>query len=170
MTDLPPPHLRERVFRQYELAIATAVNKYPLTTCFKSDIVSPTTFSARLRDAILSYKRFQWSTEKVNKNKFQQIEGDLCVRVFGDSVYVGPKTTALDSENIVPSATLPVESFWLTLTSPTEEVLKAICTILSERLETRPVKVMGPVTPQIQHLSLSYDISIKEESDHYLIL
>lgn len=65
-----PSHLSEHVFRWCEPFIARAVKAWPQETRFTPDEmrtldgvkVSPNTFSARMRDAVTSLRRFKWDT------------------------------------------------------------------------------------------------------------
>jgi hypothetical protein len=74
--------LREEQFRRYETILKKAVDTFPQT--FKIDPrlynlpPSLVTCSARLRDAKLSYLRFNW-VSSINRARFLEVENELVV-------------------------------------------------------------------------------------------
>jgi hypothetical protein len=83
----PPPQLSEATFRIYEPYIAAAVRAWPNETQWRREdmmneksqrLLSPTTFVARMRDAIVSYKRFAWDSY-INRDKFSHVFGQFAV-------------------------------------------------------------------------------------------
>ncbi len=80
-----PPQLSEATFRFYEPFINSAVKRWPEETQWHHDVmkneegktVSPHTFIARFRDALVSLKRFGWTTY-IDTNKLWSIAGKHC--------------------------------------------------------------------------------------------
>lgn len=73
MTNFLPSRLTEASFRRYEDIIATAVDNYPQETSFSiPEGIAPNTFIARIRDAVLSVKKFAWTT-KIDMKKLWEL-------------------------------------------------------------------------------------------------
>jgi len=94
MNDRPyqliPYQLTEENFRKYEPFITRAVNAWPQETEFVRDemkdakgLISPHTFAARMRDAILSFKRYSWTPTTIDIPKLQAMTGQFSI-AFGE--------------------------------------------------------------------------------------
>lgn len=87
----PPPQLSEHTFRWCEPFIALAVVRWPEETRFdpremtdlKGSRLSPNTFAARMRDAIVSLKRFGWTTT-VDTQKLSAMTGSFVISYAPD--------------------------------------------------------------------------------------
>jgi hypothetical protein len=166
-----PPHLTEGVFRTYERAIATAVRNWPTETCFTVPSgIAPTTFTARFRDAILSLKKYSWSTS-VDTTKFWSLTGKYVIaRDEAGNVWFrqrAPRGRELGytSEARTRGAIDPVVSFsrpsvvpW---TDSTQEEIAALCLLLHNRRLTGPFIIDGAVGDSLtSSLEASLDVSL----------
>lgn len=85
-----PSHLTEVLFRYFEGNIKLAVDNWPRETAFDLTLVpvaeryAPTTFVARMRDAIVSLKRFAWPTT-INVEKLWSMSGKYVI-AYGPEV------------------------------------------------------------------------------------
>lgn len=85
-----PSHLTETLFRYFEGNIKLAVDNWPRETAFdlslvpKAERYAPTTFVARMRDAIVSLKRFAWETS-INVEKLWSMSGKYVI-AYGPEV------------------------------------------------------------------------------------
>ena len=74
-----PARFSDKAFRQYEGVIAEVVQNWPSPTEFTTEL-STETFSARLRDAMWSYKEHDWHSTLIPRDKFLRMFPDRCVR------------------------------------------------------------------------------------------
>lgn len=154
----PPPQLSEATFRTYEPFIHRAVNTWPDETRFTPDEMvnektkrplSPNTFAARMRDAVVSLRRFGWETYIV-REKFHAIFGSFAVSADADgSVWFRnrgrkgrPLVFAGETPSVAPSPT--GMTHWPTWTI---EEVAAACRLIHTGKLTSPITLAGLVTP-----------------------
>ncbi len=170
----PAPHnlphqLSEKSFRLYEDFIAHAVKQWPAESVFQPVEIAITTFTARFRDAVASFRRFGWATQKIDTEKFKSIDGQFVIRHDYEKnvVYFCQRHAAGRSANGAPPPAVlgnaptakPVASG--ILTDLTESELHAFCLLLNNKRIEGPVLVQGQLGDQIvQILSMSYDVGI----------
>lgn len=90
-TSTLPYHLSERCFRAYEPHIRKAVAAWPQETQFSAAVMtdeegkrfSPHTFAARLRDSLVSLKRYGWATD-IDLDKLWSITGEYAIAYASD--------------------------------------------------------------------------------------
>lgn len=147
------PGLSERAFRRFEAVIAEAINRYPEAVRITPEVMSCYTYTARLRDAILSYKRFNWPSV-CNRNKFDEISESLVVRQEGDVVVVGPKK---DVVNLAGTVVNPA------IQDIDDACLEAVCLLLHNRHLNRFVIANNEVNfGRVCNLRDKYDVSFQE--------
>ena len=71
--------------------LQTILARWPDVTPFKPTTIAPTTFSARLRDAITGIKKYHLDKVELDQKKFLEICDDITVSLRDDLVLVGSK-------------------------------------------------------------------------------
>ncbi len=168
MSDIPY-HLSEKQFRKFEHVIAKAVKLFPavLACGTGSSGYSSNSYAARLRDAIASYRKYNWPSELL---PHYAATGKLGVSLKDGVVYIGP----VNQLRTKPKATLetPTTKFNLEpilLSSPKEKTM--LCRLASLRLLTQPIPTTGIIDElEANWLMDNYDVTItKQTNDIYLI-
>jgi hypothetical protein len=164
MTDNELPYrLRESTFRVYEPYIRAAISAAPEPVTFSTGSIRPTTFAARLRDAIISFNKFNWPNSSFTQFELQQANltvrhNDLAV-IVGTKIgrgHLGGEARAFVSPNHKRLDGLPV------LGEQPPEVIKAFCILLGKKLIPSPV-ILEDITlddATISDLESHHDISI----------
>lgn len=156
------------MFRRYEPLIAEAVRNWPDATKFvPGPEIGLTTFTARLRDAVTSLRRFGWNTEQIDTAKFTEIGASSVVKAdptneccwFCHRTAAGRGPSGLG----VPSQFIPIEklrpSGILENLTPTE--ITALCILLSNKRIIGPVVFLGRIpTDDVNSLLDAYDVGI----------
>lgn len=162
-----PSHLSERNFRLYEPHINQAVKNWPNETAFLKELhkgehdkqLSPSTWSARFRDSIVSLKRFSWETYIDTKKLWSltgqyrvvmELDGTVWFRQRGKQGRPTELTQeARDHGYIPPVGFEPAfrthtPSIWPTITY---DELQGLCVLLHSGKLTGPYLVTGNVDP-----------------------
>ena len=151
------PQLSEPTFRIYEPHIARAVKEWPNETQFTNEAMtdlngkrlSPHTFVARFRDALVSLKRFGWPTY-VDTNKLWSMAGQHCCAYAPDGTvwfkWRGRRGRPMDLVGEARDRMAPVDPQLVVEWHPpiTEEDLHALATLIGSG------KVVGPVILHVQ--------------------
>lgn len=158
----------EDSFRRYESYIAAAVKEYPASVTINPAPLRPSTFAARIRDAMSSLSVYRWDTN-IDITIFLNLytKRNLTVTYTDSMVTIGPRVRHLarvGSQVNRPSHTGNAIIFaidkWTTLD------LTSACRLLSSRLIVGPVKVFPQLNqPTCDDLCQNYDISIDNTQD-----
>lgn len=179
------PNLSESVFRLYEPHIAEAVSRWPDETKFERwqmmskdrKPISKFTFAGRLRDAILSLRRFGWQTTTIDKAKLESMAGSYVISFGPNDTVVwakkhkentGRPQAPVHVDTPLSPATLGADQgSW---TNPTEDEVRALCILLDRQ------RIQGPVTlavvlPQstIDALQSEFAVSISTSESSTII-
>jgi hypothetical protein len=157
------------MFRRFEPLIAEGVKNYPAPTTFApQDGMGPTTFVARFRDAMTSFRRFGWSTNLIDVEKFNSLGAAIVIRhdlVNGTAVFdvrhaAGKAPAGLTVPNsFVPDAKKATPNG--VQTDLTHDELTAFCLLLSKHRISGPVLVKGEISSdQISSLTNRFDVGI----------
>lgn len=172
-----PSRLSERSFRHYELIIARAIEAFPNITVVDPD-GSPITYSARLRDAMLSLATYNWPTAVVNTEKFHAIYNvDLKKRLIhvshrGSQIFIGSDT--IPDDDVIPQPAVEVKPLATTQYPPAVRPLTLvaddmqivlICQMASQRLLSAPVTVRDLTEARARELEMEYDVRIDKNPD-----
>lgn len=172
--DVLPFRLKQSTFRLYESLISQAIKASPDAINFNPSPLRPTTAAARLRDAIISFTKFNWPNSLFTLAELE--EAKLMVRHNDHNVVIGAKmprghmggeSRAFISPNHARLDGLPVDR----IVSPDE--IKAFCILLSSRLISGPVILRSQALDEatISALELNYDVAITvNESNHTLLI
>jgi hypothetical protein len=162
-----PSHLSVEMFRRYESFIALAVNNFPEATRF-TPIAELTlnTFTARLRDSITSFRRYEWETSIIDVKKFKEIDGRFVVKIDSanhccyfcvrGAAGRAPEGMTVPGE-FVPVTNKPSTSGFLS-TLTTQET-EAFALLLSNKRIDGPVLIIGELNKEfMESLMLKFDI------------
>lgn len=169
-----PSQLTEASFRKYELTIQAAVNRFPQVIKIKAkDMdVAPTTYAARLRDALTSLFTYKWKTS-VDMNKFLGIR--LHVGVSHDhknnQVIIGSKTQLrnYDQEESTPPIHISADEVTIQVTTLEQKLL--LCELSAAKSFAKRIKIFGLNIDDITFLEGKYDVGFKliEDGSHLLL-
>lgn len=167
-----PYHLSEDCFRKYELTICAAVNRYPEVVKIKaSDMgVAPTTFAARLRDALESHFKNEWKSQ-VPWNRFKQIRKELIVSHRGNIVFLGTKE-AIKGADCLPEQLTPITiGDEVTIQIKTLDQLLLLCDLSVSQCFSKRLKVFGVNSTDAEHCQKHYDVAFKllPDGSHLLL-
>lgn len=119
-----PPRLRQAYCQQFVHTLELAAEVYPRRFKVGAFTQAPSTLAARMRDTLLSMKRYSWGPE---------LPPDMVVSQTDDGVYIsGPVSMAAQQADISPRAAQDI------LILNTIQ-LEAFCELLSAHLVTGPV-------------------------------
>lgn len=166
-----PPHLREETFRKYEAHIATILRNWPRpTTCYPK-IVSPTTFIARIRDAINSVIEYKWKTP-IDVNLLEQIwatDNKLFFYTQTNTNAVIASKRMAKSENIAATLTSDFDenkfSLVLTEEKATATALLAVAYLLENKILKKPAKLIKPDQRILHQIMGNYDVGVALDPD-----
>lgn len=169
-----PFRLCESTFRRYEPLIAQAIRSSPEPVDFNPAPLRPTTAAARLRDSIISFRRFNWPNTSFSIEELDA--ANLMVRHNDNNVIIGTKigrghlggeSRAFLSPNHKRLDGLPVD------VEVDSEDIEAFCRLLSRRLLSGPVILRKQALGEqaISILESRYDIAITvNDQDHTLLI
>lgn len=133
-----PPQLSEGTFRVYEPHIDRAVRAWPTETSWSPSAMtdlagrrlSPHTFVARFRDAVVSLKRFGWDTY-IDTAKLRSMSGAHVLAYDADGTVWfrarGRRGRPLEQVAPAPSGASPAPPW----AHPSDDELRALCLLLS---------------------------------------
>ncbi len=180
----PPPQLSEATFRVYEPFIAEALSRWPDETSWEEDRwvnpltsrpLSPHTFTARLRDSLVSFDTFKWETNLIPLDKFREFKGLFSVAYDGQKVWFknrGRKGRpsaltkgAVEAEERKTAVAL-VAGAW---ENWDEGQIEAVCRLLHHERLQGPVLIAGPLPEALVSRMLEsfnvwihYDANLKQ--------
>lgn len=173
------PHLREHIFRTYEDLIARAVHAWPEPTSFTvPHDVAPATFVANMRNAVVSVKRYSWSTS-IDLPKLLSIENPRQFVVVFDDVeklvwFRSPKKPV--ARNMESTVGRKIERDTPTSSSSlvpwrdwTGEELQALCLLLDKQRLTGPFIFDGEVDAfvanqcmELRNVAIVFDATLNQ--------
>ena len=173
-----PFRLRQSTFRVYESFIQTAIRSAPLTTHINPAPLRPSTFAARLRDAILSYSKFRWEAS------FSSLEfdtawntGDLTVSHSEQTVTIGPRKLRKSGQQAGNTIALDnpddkrIDGIFIDRELESH-FIHAFCLLLSAKLISGPLILRGQTltATQASEFEAAYDIAITFNSANHTII
>jgi len=177
-----PHRLRETSFRKYETVLAETVKRWPapITVSPKEIDLSPTTYSARFRDAILSLQQYQWADTVVDMARFCQIADDIVVSHQGDLVIIGSAETVKPNThfggdwpiNFVKHVEISSHEFSEALNQPSVKLVEATLLGLHHRIIQGPIRFTNVdiLDSLMSTWESEYDVSVTLEPDGTLTL
>ena len=169
-----PHRFRQDVFNFYELVIARAVKSE------EGVVINPaplraTTYAARLRDAIIAKKRFDWPASFTLE---ELLAADLVVRQLDYSVSVGTRRSGRPKYGAemgrTPMTEAPKSGVIVVDRPITWIQLESFCRLLSDRMISGPIQLTSNVTTQqheIERLEELFDVAFQpQENGGFLIL
>lgn len=160
------------MFRRFEHLIAEGVLNWPNATKFiPGPEIGLTTFTARFRDAITSFRRFRWKSTKIDTQKFDLIGTSAVIKHDGQNECVwyckreaagrAPAGMSVDSGLIPESNASPAGI----LSDLTLSELQAFCLLLSNKRLIGPIIFIGNLSlEQVEQLSASFDIGVSYDA------
>jgi len=147
-----PPRLRQSYCEQFVPAFTAAKERWPAPYRVTGYSQSATTLAARLRDALLSMRRYSWGPKDLP---------DFIVCHRDDAVYLQSNDADLAKVMQVPTTTPKAVEVTLTLTTVE---LEAFCLLLSKRYIFGPVYINADFdTAYIARLESQFDVAITFE-------
>lgn len=167
-----PSHLSESMFRRYEPLIAEGLKNFPKATKFTpGPEIGLTTFTARFRDAITSFRRYSWSTTLIDVDKFANVVGSFVIRSDADGGCVwfcqrqaagrAPAGVTVDPTSVPTSNVRPTGI----LSQVTPEEIAAFCLLLNNQRIVGPILILGEVAQWIDLTKYDVGISYDPQSD-----
>lgn len=166
-----PHRFREEQFRTYEPFIhricTDAATSWPC--CIKCDPklfrTAQTTFVARLRDAIISYRQYNWPST-INRAIFDHINPELSVseRVDG-SILLGHRTAIKNWSSNDRIALQPETTFSGTINLSNINAVNLLMTLSHNRLLSPRIRVAGLNDVEADTAQRSYDIALDKNPD-----
>jgi hypothetical protein len=170
-----PPRFRETTFRFYEPYIAQISLRYPARIDFdpSTEGLSSETFACRLRDAMLAYIMYGYSSTKIDYDAFKEIHPHIIVSQPPEGGVACGSRTALRKEK----KGNPVEVSPTTIAEPyvygeVESIteLKLLCRLASERLLTRKLRLSGVFPTWANKVQSEFDVDLEVQPDGTTIL
>ena len=166
----PPARLSENYFRLFERTIAQAILDYP-----GSVVIGPqgnwsiATTLGRLRDAVLSYRRFHWDSTLIDADLFVEVWPRIQPRLTGNfkEIVLGPRVRAAGRPAVPEAITVREETSGLELSQ--DEVL-AYMTLLVRDLIRGPVLITGYDLDALKHFAGDRDLEVFEQDKKIYIL
>lgn len=154
------------MFRRYEPLIAEGLRNFPNATKFTpGPEIGLTTFTARFRDAITSFRRYQWKSTLIDHDKFANDVGKFVVRSDAENACVwfcqrqaagrAPAGVTVDPSS-VPSASQATPNGILADCTPEE--ITAFCLLINNRRLVGPVLFYSDITPHVD--TLRFDVGV----------
>ncbi len=164
-----PHRFRFTSVQQYEDVIHQAVEKYPQVCQFDPRPRALATFAARLRDAMLSLKKYQWPGLKIDLEKFNSIHDDLQVSEREGTCFVGSR--AILKLPQFKASTEPPKLGQLIVHGASDSVLRSLCVLCQHRIlpeQQLPIRIIGAHDPAvIIQLELLYDVAFEKTTEGY---
>lgn len=160
-----PSRLRESSFRKYENFIAEGIKNFPQHTTFPAPASGKpnlTTFCARFRDALSSYKTYKWPSKVIDEEKFKKFNDNISIKlkVETNAVEFSLRTSAHQTL-VIKAPVKPVNAPDCVLTNLNEDEVKAFCLLLSNKRLNGPVEFLGEISVELYaELLPQHDIGI----------
>lgn len=164
-----PHRLSEKSFRRYEEVIANAVDAAPqiVTIDPKQFNLAATTITARLRDAILSYYKYNWSSTMIDRRKFADIYRwpGIVVSQRNDGNIIVGTPLSVAAEDVKPlTATANVEPTQLSINGNDPQCVEAVALLLSKQVLVGPITVINAIT-DYSYLEQQYEIGVVDNKN-----
>lgn len=157
-----PSHLSEATFRIYEPHIKRAVERWPEETQYPPEAfvdlsgsrLSPHTWVARFRDAVVSVKRFKWDTN-IDTHKLWSISGQHSLSVSGDGTVwfkhrgKAGRPATYPEEARALGYTIDADVVRIPWQGWSPEEVRALCTLIDKGRLTGPFLLVGSVDPAL---------------------
>lgn len=168
-----PPHLSEKNFRRYERVILQAVMAWPAPIRITPHQLAPTTYMARLRDALRSYELYRWPCGI--PDGMEELIPKMRVWPSGQQVLLGPRQPtgpSHDVEEEVEEVPLDVPTRGRLIVNPSEDVVKAIVLLHGLRILTDPTKFTSYYLGEslLCYLEEQHDVQIVRQSDNEILV
>lgn len=187
-----PHHISEDSFRRFEPFLTLAVNRWPEETSWDvaslratdpSVNISPMTFVARFRDAIVSLRRFNWEST-VDLAKLNNIAGTYCLALqAGTSVvwfkHRAPRGRTPDWKHLADKVSEVTPSYGegaarvVPFKDATPEELRALCLLISNGKLAGPFHLQTRLDAVITaSLTATYNVAIEwdDRAQHTIIV
>lgn len=163
-----PHRFRETQFRRYELAIASVVERFPNITRFTPEEIglSAVTFACRFRDACASFFNHSWTSDTINRTKFNTIYQDMVVSERGHEVWVG------SAEMLKAPPVYSIEAQYLGTPLPINAGMFSpfsLLAYLSHNRLLQPVLITDLSDAAAQQLLSEYDINLVKTPQGYVL-
>ena len=156
-----PSRLSQPAFERFRSTISNAAD-VGRTVEVTSTSLAPTTLAARLRDALLSYRKFHWGDTVPNVNW-------TSLSVYTDihgKVYLGkvpPNAEIKDDSKGIQIIPNNISTAW------TDHELRALCLLISNHRISGGITIPTISPLSISTLELDYDIAITSTNDASII-
>ena len=173
-TQFIPTRHNERNFKQYEEAIATVVNNWPRVSTF-----DPTkwgyardTVAHRLREAKKSYSRYHWPSDKINRERFEDIEPLFTVGFTDEGlVWAGPpQPRSHRAPEVRPEPVASNEVIDLNMVACDMSALLCLCKVASLGGLAKRLRIHQQLNETIEKLEAEYDVALTKQEDGTYIL
>jgi hypothetical protein len=166
------PHLSEANFRRFEGELEAFICGYPQThriECYRYGL-APTTIAARIRDAKLSLKQFNWTTT-IPKDEFLQYYKSIEIVAEDTTVAICDRDTYRKEPTlkIVPRSRV-VD---LDKCKRPMHVIQALAVLHEEGVLSDPTiftSQNSSLLNEVQELEDSYDIAVTKKGNSYEII
>jgi hypothetical protein len=186
MPETPPPNLRpelrEDYFRKFEPAIKLAVLSYPqpITVDWTKTGFRFSTILSRLRDALVSFRRFHWQTDWFNPAEHGAILGKIKCSAHESQenlIVIGaPPSTAVTFEQVPFASSVPSDKEPLELMLA--QLLTCYCVLASARVPNLPrFRILSredepqnqEMTTLLQALAQQYDVAFLQDLKGWIL-
>ncbi len=172
-----PSNLSERTFRTYEPFITQGVLAFPKETKFDPNVigVSGNTFAARMRDSIVSLKRFKWET-MVDCQRLWDITGQFVIAQDKDGVWFRGKgqrgrPSNLTSEARERNPAIDADVVRTPWKDTTYEEQRALCVLLHSGRLVGPFVLTGLVPERdITDWETEYNVAFVVDTERNLTI
>lgn len=163
------------MFRRYEKHIFTILQSWPQPCFFVPSPFAATTFSARLRDAIVSVIEYKWASA-VDVGRLEELwNTDLEIGIHeastGSQVCARKRGTgaALQLAGELVD-TLHRNNYLAELDNPSRPILHALAILMSEKVITQPVKIKNIDQALMSEVAEKHDVGFSPEGDVTIML
>lgn len=166
-----PDRLSEKAFRRYEKWITLATELFPksLVIGVHECPVKPTTFVARLRDAMVSFRTYNWPPNpSLDRNKFDRFYDKIRVVRYQHetrTIEIGGDKTVNSTPPVVDIVPLAdsVSTIVLKLTTLEQKLL--VAELASNQLLKQDLHIDGLTADEVVFLENNFDVSITNNVD-----
>ena len=167
-----PFNLSERNFKRFEQHISSAMRSNGDYTITTGDL-NPTTFCARLRDAMRSYDLDHWDST-LDYDQFKLWRTSIFVHIKDNKVIISRVQKDLETvgegvevRGAVETSTKPTK--YERVENPTQEELKAYAVLLHGSRIT-PILIIGVSEEEVRAACHGYDTEFLEEGNGFVML
>ncbi len=167
----PPARLSERVFRKYELAIAKAVDTFPLPVIIKTSV--PNSTACQVRAAMKSFNEYNWPSkiDCATFAKLYDLNELICREHEGQVAIGGREESKLNKQSPPESCSFfeqnQGEEFKIELeyyqTQDRMVALLLLVRLAGERALCKPVRLVNLTESQAEKLTGLADILLEQD-------